>query len=153
MKFVHNHLTKTNQTISFAESMTGGRLSYELVKFQGASKIFKEGFVLYSDEAKVRTLKIDQNEIDEHGVVSHHIASLMATQLHKITGADFSVSVTGYASGRDNNMAYVGILHKNMLYVDDIVFYPEDSREQNIQTTVRKVIKMLHEIIKSKVAI
>ena len=40
--------------------MTGGRLSYELVKYQGASKIFKEGFVLYSDEAKVRTLKIDQ---------------------------------------------------------------------------------------------
>lgn len=148
MKLVHNYLTKTNQTISFAESMTGGRLSYELVKFQGASKIFKEGFVLYSDEAKVRTLKIDQKDIDEYGVVSHEIASLMATQLQKITGADFAVSVTGYASGKDKNMAYVAVLHKGLLYVDDIVFYPEDSREQNIKTTVRKVVKMLHEIIK-----
>lgn len=148
MKLVHNYLTKTNQTISFAESMTGGRLSYELVKFQGASKIFKEGFVLYSDEAKVRTLKIDQKDIDEYGVVSHQIASLMATQLQKITGADFAVSVTGYASGKDKNMAYVGVLYKGLLYVDDIIFYPEDSREQNIKTTVRKVVKMLHEIIK-----
>lgn len=148
MKLVHNYLTKTNQTISFAESMTGGRLSYELVKFQGASKIFKEGFVLYSDEAKVRTLKMDQKDIDKYGVVSHEIASLMATQLQKITGADFAVSVTGYASGKDKNMAYVGVLHKGLLYVDDIVFYPEDSREQNIKTTVRKVVKMLHEIIK-----
>lgn len=148
MKLVHNYLTKTNQTISFAESMTGGRLSYELVKFQGASKIFKEGFVLYSDEAKVRTLKIDQKDIDEYGVVSHQIASLMATQLQKITGADFAVSVTGYASGKDKNMAYVGVLYKGLLYVDDIIFYPEDSREQNIKTTVRKAVKMLHEIIK-----
>ena len=148
MKFVLNHLTENNQTITFAESMTGGRLSYELVKFQGASKVFKEGFILYSDEAKVRTLKIDQKEIDEHGVVSHHIASLMATQLHKITGADFAVAITGYASGKDNNMAYVAIINDGKLYVDDIVFYPENSREQNIKTTVRKVIKMLHEIIK-----
>lgn len=148
MKFVLNHLTENNQTITFAESMTGGRLSYELVKFQGASKVFKEGFILYSDEAKVRTLKIDQKEIDEHGVVSHHIASLMATNLHKITGADFAVAITGYASGKDNNMAYVAIINDGKLYVDDIVFYPENSREQNIKTTVRKVIKMLHEIIK-----
>ncbi|MFA7417734.1 MAG: CinA family protein [Acholeplasma sp.] len=148
MKFVLNHLTENNQTITFAESMTGGRLSYELVKFQGASKVFKEGFILYSDEAKVRTLEIDQKEIDEHGVVSHHIASLMATQLHKITGADFAVAITGYASGKDNNMAYVAIINDGKLYVDDIVFYPENSREQNIKTTVRKVIKMLHEIIK-----
>lgn len=148
MKFVLNHLTENNQTITFAESMTGGRLSYELVKFQGASKVFKEGFILYSDEAKVRTLEIDQKEIDEHGVVSHHIASLMATQLHKITGADFAVAITGYASGKDNNMAYVAIINDGKLYVDDIVFYPESSREQNIKTTVRKVIKMLHEIIK-----
>ena len=148
MKFVLNHLTKTNQTISFAESMTGGRVSYELVKFQGASKVFKEGFILYSDEAKVRTLQIPQSEIDEHGVVSKQIATLMATQLHKITGADFSVAITGYASGKDNNMAYVAIIYQNLLYLDDIIFFSENSREQNIKITVRKVIKMLHEIIK-----
>lgn len=148
MKFVLSYLTKTNQTISFAESMTGGRLSYELVKFPGASKVFKEGFILYSDEAKVRALQIDQKEIDEHGVVSHHIASLMATQLHKITGADFSVAITGYASGKDQNMAYVAIIHNNLLYVEDIAFFTENSREQNIKITVRKVTKMLHEIIK-----
>lgn len=153
MKYVLNYLTKTNQTITFAESMTGGRLSYELVKFQGASKVFKEGYILYSDEAKVKTLEMKQEDIDAHGVVSHHIASVMATQLHKITGASFSVAITGYASGKDKNMAYIAIIHENLLYVDEIEFFAENGREQNIKITVKKVIKMLHEIIKTKVAI
>lgn len=153
MKHVLNHLTKTNQTISFAESMTGGRLSYELVKFQGASKVYKEGYVLYSDEAKVKVLDIKQSDIDTYGVVSKEIAELMAKQLRQVTGADFSVAITGYASGKESNLAYISIIHEDLLYTDDIIFYPENSREQNIQLTVRKVVKMLHEIIKSKVAI
>ena len=153
MKHVLNYLTKTNQTISFAESMTGGRLSYELVKFQGASKVYKEGYVLYSDAAKVKVLGIKQSDIETYGVVSKEIAELMAKQLRTYTGADFSVAITGYASGKDNNLAFISIIHNDLLYTDDIVFFAENSREQNIQLTVRKVVKMLHEIIKTKVAI
>jgi PncC family amidohydrolase len=149
MKHVLNHLTKTNQTISFAESMTGGRLSYELVKFPGASKVYKEGYVLYSDEAKIKTLDIKQSDIDTYGVASKEIAELMAKQLRELTGADYSVAITGFASGRDENLAFISIIHNDLLYTDDIVFFPENTREQNIQLTVRKVVKMLHEIIKS----
>jgi len=149
MKHVLNHLIKTNQTISFAESMTGGRLSYELVKFPGASKVYKEGYVLYSDEAKIKTLNIKQSDIDTYGVVSKEIAELMAKQLRELTSADFSVAITGYASGKENNLAFISIIHNDLLYTDDIIFFAENSREQNIQLTVRKVIKMLHEIIKS----
>lgn len=148
MKNILNYLIENNQTITFAESMTGGLLSYELVKHPGASKVYKEGYILYSDEAKVKVLGMNQEDIDKYGVVSHEVASQMATQLHKLTQADFSVAITGYASGKAENKAFIGIIHNNLLYVDDIVFFEDNRREKNIRMTIRKVIKMLHEIIK-----
>src|SRR5690606_20025745 len=113
-------LIKNNLTISFVESMTGGLLSYELVRLYNASKVYKEGFVLYSNEAKSKYLNIDLNYIENNGVVSKEVAGLMAQNLKEITGADITVSITGYASGHEPNKAFIGVMIHNLLYVEDI---------------------------------
>ncbi|WP_025725072.1 CinA family protein [Acholeplasma granularum] len=153
MTNILNTLIKNNLTISFVESMTGGLLSYELVRLYNASKVYKEGFVLYSNEAKSKYLNIDLNYIENNGVVSREVAGLMAQNLKEITGADITVSITGYSSGHEPNKAFIGVMIHNLLYVEDIEFYPEDKREQNIKLTVKKAIKMLKEILKNHVAI
>jgi nicotinamide-nucleotide amidase len=148
MKNILDYLINKGEMISFAESMTGGRISAEFVKHKNASRAYNVGFVVYSNEAKIKHLDIPETVINEFGVVSNEVAGLMAQNLHIKTGADLCISVTGYADSQDPNIAYIGVYYNRLLYVESIVFYPEDSREQNIKLTVKKSVKMLKEILK-----
>ena len=51
-------LTKKKLTLSFAESCTGGLLASSITSFSGSSKVFNMGLVTYSNNAKVKLLKV-----------------------------------------------------------------------------------------------
>jgi PncC family amidohydrolase len=63
----------------------------------GSSNCFKEGFVTYSNEAKIKNLGVLAETIDRYGVVSANVAGEMAQGVLARTSADFSLSVTGVA--------------------------------------------------------
>lgn len=96
-KYVYQELVKKGLTIAFAESMTGGALTYEMVKNPGASKVIKGSIVAYSNEQKMNLLQISKTDIDSYPVVSKEIASLMAKRIKKITGSSIGVGITGNA--------------------------------------------------------
>ena len=87
-------LTKKKLKISFAESCTGGLLTSAITSISGASKVFNLGFVTYSNQAKIKVLKINKNIIRKYGAVSHECCSTMVKNLSKISKANINVSIT-----------------------------------------------------------
>ena len=88
-------LTEKSMTLATAESCTGGLIGHMLTQVSGSSNYFKEGFVVYSNEAKVSRLGVEQEMLDEHGAVSEPVVRLMAEGIRRVAGADIGVSVTG----------------------------------------------------------
>jgi nicotinamide-nucleotide amidase len=88
-------LTEKSLTLATAESCTGGLIGHMLTQVPGSSNYFKEGFVVYSNEAKVSRLGVEQQMIDEHGAVSEPVARLMSEGIRRVAGADIGISVTG----------------------------------------------------------
>jgi len=94
---VVQYLNEHNETVAVAESCTGGFLSNRITNVPGASRVFVEGFVTYSNEAKIRELEVDAGRIAVHGAVSAEVASAMAEGALRISGADYALSTTGIA--------------------------------------------------------
>jgi len=94
---VIKRLVEKNMTIAVAESCTGGMLAAALVDIAGSSEALLEGFVTYSNEAKVKRLGVSQDTLDNHGAVSAECASEMALGVARESGADVGIAITGIA--------------------------------------------------------
>lgn len=90
-------LTARGCEITTAESCTGGMLASMLVNAAGASEIFKEGYITYSNEAKSRLLGVDAQALERYGSVSETVARQMAEGAAAAAGATAALSVTGIA--------------------------------------------------------
>lgn len=83
--------------ISTAESCTGGLLSALITEVSGASEIFEETVVTYSNEAKIRELGVSGETLAKYGAVSYDIAHEMCMGICAHTGADVGIGITGIA--------------------------------------------------------
>ena len=117
---------KMKINISTAESCTGGLTASLITDIPGASEIFKEGFIVYSNEAKVKELGVPENIIAKHGAVSPETAEAMARGLKKKTGADITIGITGIAGpdgavpGKPVGLVYIAVLYKDKLQIRKI---------------------------------
>lgn len=94
---VGSMLTSLDKTLAVAESCTGGLIGMRLTDVAGSSKYFLEGSVAYSNEAKMRTLKVPAQTLLDHGAVSAETAEAMAAGVRNYAGSDYGISVTGIA--------------------------------------------------------
>lgn len=90
-------LVENKLTISTAESCTGGLLASKLVSYPGISSVFKEGFITYSNEAKIKILGVKKETIDEYTEVSEEVVKEMAEGACRASRADIGVATTGIA--------------------------------------------------------
>lgn len=90
-------LLRHELTISTAESCTGGLLSGRIVNVPGASDVFMEGFITYSNNAKIKYLNVNPETLSTYGAVSEQTAKEMAVGCAKLSGSDVSIAVTGIA--------------------------------------------------------
>ena len=90
-------LKESNARVSFAESLTGGRIAAALIENSGASAVIDESYVTYAPESKIRLLGVKRETVEEKGVVSAECAREMAEGVRKISAADWGVSATGLA--------------------------------------------------------
>lgn len=90
-------LRERSETVSFAESLTGGLLAAELIGNAGSSEVIGESYVTYAESAKVRLLGVQQETLDTDGVVSAACAAQMAAGVRARSGASWGVSTTGVA--------------------------------------------------------
>lgn len=90
-------LKKRGETVTFAESCTGGLLSGEFVNCPGASDALHESYVTYSNEAKENLLGVKHETLQKCGAVSEECAREMALGALSAADADWAVAVTGIA--------------------------------------------------------
>jgi nicotinamide-nucleotide amidase len=96
-EIVGRRLKELGETVSSAESCTGGLVASRLTEIPGSSAYFMEGAVTYSNEAKIRTLNVPPEIIDKHGAVSAECAEAMAKGMRERAATDHAISVTGVA--------------------------------------------------------
>lgn len=90
-------LEKYGLTVCTAESCTGGLLAGRIVNVPGASEVFKEGFVTYSNKAKRKRLDVSKATLKKYGAVSEQTAKEMAAGGAFAADADVCIAVTGIA--------------------------------------------------------
>jgi len=90
-------LKAQRETVTFAESCTGGLLAARLVSVPGASDVLGEAHVTYSNAAKRRVLGVKADTLERYTAVSAECAREMADGARRISGADWAASTTGYA--------------------------------------------------------
>ncbi|QSX05268.1 competence/damage-inducible protein A [Sedimentibacter sp. zth1] len=144
-------IVNRNVTISTAESCTGGMIASKLVSYPGISKVFKEGFVTYSREAKINILGVNKSTIDKYTEVSEEVAKEMAFNVTKISNADIGIATTGIAGptgGTDDKpvgLVYLCVYYNNQYFVTKKVYFGarDTVREQaslHALEMVRKII-------------
>jgi len=83
--------------ISTAESCTGGLIAGAITEIPGSSGWFEQGWVTYSNEAKVQALGVAVELLESHGAVSEATVLAMAEGALRVSGADIAVAVSGVA--------------------------------------------------------
>tara|TARA_Y100000996_G_scaffold329561_1_gene265687 strand:+ start:91 stop:558 length:468 start_codon:yes stop_codon:yes gene_type:complete len=152
LKTLHNKLIHKNLTISVAESCTGGLLANNLTKLSNSSKYFQMGLITYSNEAKIKILKVNKNIIKKYGAVSKECCEVMVKNLSKISKSKINISITGIAGpgggtkDKPVGLVYIGIkMGKYLLILENKFKIKNRSSIQKI--TVREVLKKITKII------
>ena len=153
MKLLISILTKKRLKISFAESCTGGLLASTITSISGASKVFNLGLVTYSNQAKIKVLKVNKNIINKYGAVSHECCTAMVKNLSKISKANINVSITGIAGPKGGTkkkpvgLVYIGVKKGNKIYINRYLF--KNKKRSSIQkATVKKALNSILRIAK-----
>jgi PncC family amidohydrolase len=110
------------------------------------------GLTTYSNQAKIKILKINKNIIKKYGAVSGQCCKSMVQNLSKISKSKINVSITGIAGpgGASKNkpvgLVYIGIKKGKTLLVIENKF---KSKNRNLiqRSTVKKVIKIILNMI------
>ena len=141
-------LTKKKLKIAFAESCTGGLLASTITSTNGASKVFNLGLVTYSNQAKIKVLKVNRNIIKKYGAVSHECCLAMVKNLSKISKANINISITGIAGPKGGTkkkpvgLVYIGINKGNKTKINKCLF--KSKKRSSIQkATVKKALDLI----------
>ncbi len=129
-----HRLTKKEWTISTAESCTGGLIASILTDISGASNWFKQGWIVYSNESKMRELGVEKSAFDDDnsGAVSHKVAVQMARGARYKSGSNVSVAVTGIAGpsgaseGKEVGRVHVAVIAEDYFLVRRMDFGEND---------------------------
>lgn len=120
-------LIEKHLTISTCESATAGSIASNICDVPGASNIFGEAYVVYSNDSKKRILGIDDDLIKNYGVVSKECALSMVDNLYRITNCDICISITGnlgpdVLEGKASGLIYAGYSYKGKHFVKEYHF-------------------------------
>ena len=152
IQLLHNKLIKKRLTISVAESCTGGLLAHNLTKLANSSKYFQIGLTTYSNQAKIKILKVNKNIIKKYGAVSKECCKSMVQNLSKISKSKINVSITGIAGPggaskiKPIGLVYIGIQKDRTLLVKENKFKSKN-RNSIQKSTVKEVIKIILNLI------
>lgn len=109
---VLEHLRRRDQTLSVAESCTGGGLGAELTAVPGSSDVLLGGVIAYSNAIKNKVLGVPEALLEQVGAVSDPVAEAMAEGVRRLTGSDWSLAITGIAGpGGGTESKPVGLVH------------------------------------------
>ena len=145
-------LTSKGLRVSFAESCTGGLLSSSITSISGSSKVFNMGLVTYSNNAKVKLLKVPKKTINKYGAVSYETCLSMVKNLSKISKSNISISITGVAGPNGGTkekpigLVYIGLKKGRKTIIKKNLF---NSKKRILiqKATVNQALKLILNIL------
>ena len=144
-------LKEKSYKITTAESCTGGMAAAAIVSVAGASNIFEEGYVTYSDAVKEKVLGVKKETLEAYTAVSEQTAGEMALGALKVSCAELALSTTGYAGpddaddGTPAGTVYIGACLKGNVCIKKFKF--EGDREQVRRQAVLQAFLLAVEIL------
>ena len=148
MKSLIKLLIRKKIKISVVESCTGGLLASAITSISGASKIFNLGLITYSNQAKIKILKVNKNIIKRFGAVSYECCYAMVNNLSRISKTNINVSITGIAGPRGGTkkkpvgLVYIGLKKGNKIQIIKCLF--KSKKRSSIQkATVKKALNLV----------
>lgn len=140
-------LKEKNLTVTTAESCTAGLVAARIMNVAGASDVYSEGYITYSDDAKRKLLGVRKETLEKYTAVSEETAREMAAGAAKSAGADAAISVTGIAGPgggteeRPVGLIYIGCFLKGKVTVKECHF--EGDRMENRTLAAREALHLL----------
>ncbi len=149
----HLLLRAAGHTVATAESLTGGQLATRFTETPGASETYLGGVITYATELKRTILDVDQEVVEEHGVVSSECARAMASGIKAFTGASYGVSTTGVAGpteqeGKPVGTVFVGIAGPG--YLDAVELDLSGDRQEITAETCREALRALSRVLEEE---
>jgi nicotinamide-nucleotide amidase len=132
-----NLLRKKGFTLAAAESCTGGYISNLITNVPGASDVFLESCITYSNQAKEARLGVRQETLADYGAVSRQAAQEMAEGIRKASRADIGIAVTGIAGPgggtvqKPVGLVYIALSDKNGAKVQELRLIGDRMRIKN----------------------
>lgn len=145
-------LSEKGQTLSTAESCSGGLIAHRITNIAGSSAYFLGGLITYSNEAKMDLLDIPLSDLESEGAVSEEVAGAMAEGARRRFGADYGIGVTGIAGPgggtreKPVGLVYIGIAGPQKTKITKNLF--EGDRETIKQKTADKALELLWETLR-----
>jgi len=129
-------LRARHASLSVAESVTGGLLGGRITAVPSSSDYFRGGFVVYSNEMKIKLLGVSAELLAEHTAVSERVAKAMADGAKERTSSDYAVSMTGYAGpdGEQVGLVFIGLATPAGTEVRRIMFPADRDRVRAFST-------------------
>ena len=152
IRLIISKLRKKKLDLSIAESCTGGMLSQNITSVSGASKVFTFGIVTYSDQSKIKYLKIPNRIIKKYGSVSEECCHYMVKNLAKISKTKMSLAITGIAGpdgGTENKpvgLVFIGIKKNKKIKINKHLF-KNKNRESIRKNSVKKSLELIEKFI------
>ena len=140
-------LEASGKTVSFAESCTGGLLSYFLTRESGASNVFEGALVTYSNRLKSSWIAVANNTLEAYGAVSREVVEEMSAGALEVSGADYAVAVSGIAGPTGGTpqkpvgTVHVAVRSKDALRTSKLQLHGDRNYIQ--EQTVLHAVKML----------
>lgn len=92
-----NALSDNGETVTTAESCTGGWIAKAITDIPGSSVVFAYGIVSYSNGSKESLLGVQNPTLRDNGAVSEAVVVEMAEGAVNLSGANYAVAVSGVA--------------------------------------------------------
>ena len=146
-------LKEKHLRIAAAESCTAGLFSADLAAVPGASEVLEYGFVVYSVQAKQSVISVPPEVIERFGVVSEQTARAMAEGALRVSGADLSIGITGFAGpGADEGcsvgMVCFGYSFREKTFAETVEFGDigrNKVRQRSAEHAAKRIIDFLEE--------
>ncbi len=142
-----NVLVMQEKTVATAESCTGGMIAKVITDIPGSSRYFMGGVVSYSNDVKIKVLRVSRVLIERHGAVSSQVALAMARGVQRLMHADCALAVTGVAgpdggtSKKPVGLVYIAVANGTDIEVKK--FYFQKDRDGNRKDTTKAALQML----------
>lgn len=145
---IADKLKRLGNTLSCAESCTGGAIATKFTSHPGASSFFLGSAVTYAVDSKTSILGVERSIIDQYGEVSGPVASAMALGAKKKYKSDFALATTGNAGptkgdmGQEVGTVFIGLASPGG--VESLQFNMGNNRTRVINKTVNQAFEILY---------